>query len=60
MTFEFCLPTRASVVPATPEWFHEVKYDGYRLRLERDGMRVRSITKGGHGRGAFRGSCKLR
>jgi ATP-dependent DNA ligase len=25
-----------------------VKYDGYRLRLERDGMRVRLITKGGH------------
>jgi ATP-dependent DNA ligase len=25
-----------------------VKYDGYRLRLERDGDRVRLITKGGH------------
>jgi hypothetical protein len=24
-----------------------VKYDGYRLRLERDGKRVRLITKGG-------------
>jgi ATP-dependent DNA ligase len=30
MTFEFCLPTRATAVPAL-EWFHEVKYDGYRL-----------------------------
>ena len=46
--FEFCLPTRATVVPAAPEWFHEIKYDGYRLRLERDGARVRLITKGGY------------
>src|ERR1700759_2346824 len=48
MRFEFCLPTKASVVPGAPEWFHEVKYDGYRLRLERDGARVRLITKGGY------------
>src|ERR1700759_5118214 len=48
MRFEFCLPTRATTVPAAPEWFHEVKYDGYRLRLERDGKRVRLITKGGY------------
>jgi ATP dependent DNA ligase domain len=27
---------------------HEVKYDGYRLRLERDGDRVRLITRGGY------------
>jgi ATP-dependent DNA ligase len=39
-TFEFCLPTRSTSVPDTPDWLHEVKYDGYRLRLERDGMRV--------------------
>ena len=47
-TFEFCLPTRSTSVPDTPDWLHEVKYDGYRLRLERDGMRVRLITKGGY------------
>ena len=47
-SFEFCLPTRATTVPAAPEWFHEIKYDGYRLRLERDGARVRLITKGGY------------
>src|SRR5690242_17621577 len=46
--FEFCLPTSAKVVQAGPEWFHEIKYDGYRLRLERDGDRVRLITKGGY------------
>ena len=26
---------------------HEIKYDGYRLRLERNGDRVRLITRGG-------------
>ena len=25
-----------------PDWLHEIKYDGYRLRLEREGDRVRS------------------
>jgi bifunctional non-homologous end joining protein LigD len=46
--FEFCIATRATTVPATPDWLHEVKYDGYRLRLERDGDHVRLITKGGY------------
>ena len=35
-------------MPARPEWLHEIKYDGYRLRLERDGDHVRLITKGGY------------
>jgi bifunctional non-homologous end joining protein LigD len=47
-SFEFCLPTRATTVPDGPDWLHEVKYDGYRLRLERDGDRVRLITKSGY------------
>jgi ATP-dependent DNA ligase len=47
-TFEFCLPTSAASVPDHPVWLHEVKYDGYRLRLERDGDRVRLITRGGY------------
>ena len=46
--FEFCLPTSAKVVPAGPEWLHEIKYDGFRLRVERGGNRVRLITKGGY------------
>jgi len=46
--FEFCLPTNGKVVPDGPEWFHEIKYDGYRLRVERDSDRVRLITKGGY------------
>jgi ATP-dependent DNA ligase len=46
--FEFCLPTTGKVVPSAPEWFHEIKYDGFRIRLERDGDRVRLITRGGY------------
>ena len=47
-TFDFCLPTRSTGVPPGPVWLHEVKYDGYRIRLERDGMSVLLITRGGY------------
>ena len=46
--FEFCIPTRGIQVPAGPEWLHEIKYDGYRLLVQRDGNRVRLITRGGY------------
>jgi ATP-dependent DNA ligase len=48
--FEFCLPTTAEIVPAGADWFHEIKYDGYRLRIERVGNLVRLVTRGGHDR----------
>lgn len=46
--FEFCLPTAAKVVPDGPDWLHEIKYDGYRLRVERNGKDVRLVTRNGH------------
>jgi ATP-dependent DNA ligase len=46
--FEFCLPSSAKLVPDGPEWYHEIKYDGFRLRLERNADRVRLITRGGY------------
>lgn len=46
--FEFCLPSSAKTPPAGPDWIHEIKYDGYRLRVERQGRTVRLITKGGY------------
>jgi len=45
---EFCIPTAGKAVPSGPDWIHEVKYDGYRMRLEREGDRVRLFSKGGH------------
>jgi ATP-dependent DNA ligase len=26
---EFCLPKSGKAVPSSPDWLHEVKYDGY-------------------------------
>ena len=31
--FKFCLPTNAAKVPAGPEWLHEIKHDGFRIRV---------------------------
>jgi ATP-dependent DNA ligase len=44
----FCIPTDKKVVSAGPDCIHEVKCDGYRMRLERDGDRVQLFSKGGH------------
>jgi ATP-dependent DNA ligase len=46
--FEPCIPTRATAVPDRPEWIHEIKHDGYRLIVQRDGQRVRLFTRNGH------------
>jgi bifunctional non-homologous end joining protein LigD len=43
----FCIPTAKQAVLAGPEWIHEVKYDGYRVRVERNGDRVRLLSKSG-------------
>jgi bifunctional non-homologous end joining protein LigD len=46
--FDFCIPIRGTKVPSSPDWLHEIKYDGYRLRVERNGERVRLITRNGY------------
>jgi bifunctional non-homologous end joining protein LigD len=46
--FDFCIPTRGTKVPHTPDWLHEIKHDSYRLRLECDGDHVRLITRGSY------------
>ena len=46
--FEPCIPTKDTKVPDRPEWIHEVKHDGYRLIVQRDGKRVRLFTRNGH------------
>lgn len=46
--FEPCIPTPGSKVPDRPDWIHEIKHDGYRLILQRDGKRVRLFTRNGH------------
>jgi bifunctional non-homologous end joining protein LigD len=42
-----CIPTRAKP-PAGPDWVHEIKHDGYRLRVRRNGDVVRLFTRRGY------------
>ncbi len=43
-----CQPTKAAKPPTGPLWVHEIKHDGYRLMVRRDGSRVRCFTRNGH------------
>jgi ATP dependent DNA ligase domain len=43
-----CIPTRAYRVPAGSDWVHEIKHDGYRLQVRRDGDTVRLFTRRGY------------
>jgi bifunctional non-homologous end joining protein LigD len=44
-----CIPTRAVKPPAGPDWVHEIKHDGYRLQVRREGDSVRLFTRRGYG-----------
>jgi len=44
----FALPSKDSAVPSSATFIHEVKHDGYRLMVIRDGMRVQLRSKGSH------------
>src|SRR6185437_1549264 len=46
--FEPCIQTRGTKVPAGSDWLHELKMDGYRLIVVRDGDRVRLFTRNGY------------
>ena len=48
IAFEPCIPTRGTKVPAGRDWIHEIKHDGYRLIVVRDGARVRLFTRNGY------------
>jgi bifunctional non-homologous end joining protein LigD len=43
-----CIPSMAHKPPLGPDWVHEVKHDGYRLIVRRDGATVRLFTRRGH------------
>jgi ATP-dependent DNA ligase len=59
--FEPCIPTRGTKVPVGPDWIHEIKHDGYRLTVYRDGKRVRLFTrKGTTGRTVIASSLRQR
>jgi ATP-dependent DNA ligase len=39
------LPTVSKRVPEGPQWIHEIKHDGYRMIVRRNGDRVRLFTR---------------
>src|SRR5580692_7281601 len=43
-----CIATRAAKPPAGPDWVHEIKHDGYRLQVRREGDAVRLFTRRGY------------
>ena len=47
-------PGLASRPPSGPDWVHEIKHDGYRLIVRRDGPTIRLYT-----RNAFDGTARL-
>jgi bifunctional non-homologous end joining protein LigD len=46
--FKPCIPTKAAKALDRPDWIHEIKHDGYRLIVQREGQRVRLFTRNGH------------
>jgi bifunctional non-homologous end joining protein LigD len=44
---EPCNPTFSAKAPSGRQWVHEIKHDGYRLVVRKDGRRVRLFTRRG-------------
>ncbi len=47
MLYQPSIPTHAAIIPTGPDWQHEIKHDGYRLIVQREGERVRLFTRRG-------------
>jgi bifunctional non-homologous end joining protein LigD len=45
---EPCNPTPSKSAPAGSQWVHEIKHDGYRLLVRKQGDRVRIFTRRGY------------
>src|SRR5499427_1107927 len=45
---EPCLPSPAEKPPAGAGWLHEIKHDGFRMLVRRDGAGTRLFTRNGH------------
>jgi ATP-dependent DNA ligase len=47
-SFRPCLPTKAKEPPRGGLWLHEIKHDGFRLMVRRDGAGIRLLTRNGY------------
>ena len=45
--FEFAIPTPGNAVPDGPGWIHEIKFDGFRMRVVREADRIKLFTRNG-------------
>jgi hypothetical protein len=43
-----CIPTLGAKPPSGADWVHEIKHDGYRLIVRRDGPKARLFTRRGY------------
>ena len=43
-----CMPSKVSQPPSGSLWVHEIKQDGYRLMVRRDGLHLRCFTRNGN------------
>ena len=48
VAFEPCIPTPGTKVPAGKDWLHEIKHDGYRMIVQREGNKVRLFSRNGN------------
>jgi bifunctional non-homologous end joining protein LigD len=44
---EPCLRALAPKPPSGPDWLHEIKHDGYRMMVRKDGAGVQLLTRRG-------------
>ena len=44
---QLCLPTKAPNPPSVVLWLHEIKRDGFRVVLRKDGARVKLYSRPG-------------
>src|SRR6476661_533963 len=45
---QHCQPTAAASPPSGPGWIHEIKHDGFRILVRRDGGGLRLLTRNGY------------
>jgi bifunctional non-homologous end joining protein LigD len=44
---EPCVPTSRPTFPKGPDWLHEIKFDGYRVQLDKEGKRAKMYSRRG-------------
>ena len=52
-----CIPTRGTKVPEGAAWLHEIKHDGCRLIIQREGKRVRAFARAERDRSCIRNAA---